>query len=158
MVDYNKRLEDEADDEGSGGRRGDLDFHDFLGTGPLREDLLPPDQLKRIIAEHRAQHETRVKKQKELRDNYKAVKEGKQSVNALREQRGSGLNSSYPPHPVLADKAQFSGIDKENNPNPADNIADTNEADRNELENQYRLQHQPAPKNQPKFNPKPQMP
>lgn len=157
MVDYNKRQDDEDDDdEGSGGSRGDLGFHDFLGTQSLREDLLPPDQLKRIYAEHRAQHETRVKKQKTLRDQYKAVKEGKQSVNGLREQRASALNGAYPPHPVLANKAQFSGIDKENNPNPADNIADTNEADRNELENQYRLQH--APKIQPKFNPKPQMP
>lgn len=156
MVDYKNSRENEEDHEGAGGQSGKVEFRDFLSTGPLREDLLPPDQLKRILSEHRSQHEGRVKKQKELREHYQAVKEGKMPVQTLRESQGSGLNSAYPPHPILADKAQFSGIDKEINPSPSENLADTNEADRNELENQYRLQY--APKIQPKFNPKPQMP
>lgn len=150
---YNKSQND--DESGtSGGQSGQMGFHDFLSEGPLREDLLPPDQIRRLLGEHRNQHEERVKKQKILRDDYKAVKNGNKSVQTLREGKGSGLNSAYPPHPILADKAQFSGIDKEVNPQPSENMADTNEADRNDLENQYRLQY--APKIQPKFNPKPQ--
>lgn len=150
---YNKSQNDDESGTG-GGQSGQMGFHDFLSTGPLREDLLPPDQIRRLLGEHRTQHEERVKKQKQSRDDYKAVKNGNKSVQTLREGKGSGLNSAYPPHPILADKAQFSGIDKEVNPQPTENMADTNEADRNDLENQYRLQY--APKIQPKFNPKPQ--
>jgi hypothetical protein len=157
MLENNSKGEYDDDDEGtgsSGGQSGHIEFHDFINPGAERDDLLPPDQIRRILAEHAAQHTERVQKQKNLRDDYKAVKQGKKSLQVLREGKGSGLNATYLPHPKLSLEAQFSGIDKEVSPNPSDNMADTNEADRNELENQYRLQH--APKFQPKFNPKPQ--
>lgn len=151
---YNKGQHDDEGTGESGGQSGQIEFRDFINPGASREDLLPPDQRKRLLSEHDAQHAERVKKQKIARDDYKAVKNGKKSVQSLREGRGSGLNSTYLPHPKLSQQAQFSGIDSKVSPNPADNVADTNEADRNDLENQYRLQH--APKFQPKFNPKPQ--
>ncbi|MBV9575449.1 MAG: hypothetical protein JO149_02365, partial [Gammaproteobacteria bacterium] len=67
----------------------------------------------------------------------------------------AGANSQYKTHPTLANKAQFSGIDKEENPLPNENVAETNEAHRNELELAYQLRY--APENAPKhtFNPKP---
>jgi hypothetical protein len=145
------------DDEGTGsggGQSGHIEFHDFINPSAQRDDLLPPDQIRRILAEHAAQHTERVQKQKNLRDDYKAVKQGKKSLQVLREGKGSGLNTAYKQHPKLSREAQFSGVDSKVSPNPSDNVADTNEADRNELENQYRLQH--APQFQPKFNPKPQ--
>lgn len=153
MVDkYNDNQDD--DQGGAGSQSGDMRFKDFLNPGALREDLLPPDQIKRLLSNHQRQHEERVKKQKNAREQYQAVKAGQLPLQTVREGKGSGMQSAYHPHPVLADKAQFSGVDKQINPQPSENIADTNEADRNELENQYRLQY--APQIQPKFNPKPQ--
>lgn len=151
-----KHVDPDAEDESSGtsGRSGDVEFRDFLNQTPLRDDLLPPDEKKRLLAAHREGHESRVKKQKERREHYKAVKAGHSPVSTLRESLGSGMNSNYRPHPLLSDKAQFSGVDAKVNPNPTDHLADTNENDRHELENEYRLRH--APQFTPKFNPKPQ--
>lgn len=149
MVD-NKENDDES---GAGGRSGEVKFRGFVGTESLRDDLLPPDEKRRLLAVHRDGHENRVKKQKELRDQRQQMKEGKIPLSQFRESRGNGMNSAYRAHPILSDKAQFSGIDPQVNVLPSDNIANTNEADRNELENQYRLTH--APEFTPKFNPKP---
>lgn len=154
MVKKHINPNEEEEGSGTGGRSGDIQFRDFLNPGALRDDLLPPDEKKRILSAHREGHEARVQKQKEKREQYKAVKEGKTPVSALRESLGSGMNSAYRAHPLLSDKAQFSGVDAQINPNPADHLADTNANDRDELENQYRLRH--APQITPKFNPKPQ--
>ncbi len=147
--------EDESESGGSGeqGQGGKIVFKDFLAPLPSREDLLP-DEKRRLLSQHDHLVEANVKKQKDKRSHYKALKEKKISLSAHREGLANGMQSQYRNHPVLSDKAQFSGIDRQVNPVSNENIADTNEANRNELENQYRLRH--APGMQPKFNPKPQ--
>ena len=145
---------DESDDDtGEGGKSGQIEFHDFLtGSERLRDDLLSPHEKKRLLGVHGSTHEGRVKNQKELREQRKEVKEGKVSLQSYR-QGLSNSKSNYHPHPILSDKAQFSGIDSQINAIPTENIADTNKENRNKLENQFRLRF--APENAPRFNPKP---
>lgn len=148
------KLDEEGDD--SSGQGSGIEFRDFVaGSGSKRDDQLPPDELKRILLIHSEAQEARVKKQKELRDQRKDLKAGKISLDAYRQGKQAGMSSQYPPHPALSDKAQFSGIDQQNNPVPTENNAQTNEANRNELELQYRLRHQPQ--HAQKFHPKPQL-
>lgn len=149
-----KNQDDIVDDDesGSGGKSGQIEFRDFIGTGEQRDDLLSYDEKKRLLAAHSNTHEGRVKKQKELRDERRQVKEGKVSRKAYYE--GLAANQSrYPAHPVLRDKAQFSGIDKQTTAIPNDSLTNTNDENKNELENSYRLRF--APQAAPKFNPKP---
>lgn len=144
----------------AGGQSGQIAFHDFLSdTKALRDDLLSPEERKRLLSVHKDTHELRVKKQKELRDYRHMLKnEGKASLQTYRQGMGGiggGINSEFKANPVLADKAQFAGIDRQVNALPTENAAEnTNEADRNELKNQLRhtLTHTPTPS----FNPKPQ--
>lgn len=157
----NQEIEDESGEggtsgtgEGAAGASGQIAFKDFLATERLREDLLP-EELRRLLSVHQDTHELNVKKQKDLREQRQAVKEGKINLQAYRNGLGGGgANSNYRPNPVLADKAQFSGIDRQVNQLPTDNAANTNEGDRDKLENEYRLRHALTP--QPSFNPKPQ--
>lgn len=146
-----------TDDEsgGNSGQGGKIEFRDFTGPGAQRDDNLPPDELKRMLAVHNDAHESRVKKQKELRDQRNDLKAGKVSLQDYRQGLASGMSSQYPAHPALSDKAQFSGVDRQNNPVPTENNAKTNDENRNELENKYQLRHQPQLAQ--KFNPKPQM-
>ena len=86
------------------------------------------------------------------------VKEGKITLEAYRKNRqgyGQGGESRYKNHPMLSDKAQFSGIDPQVNAVPNLNEAETNQDKRNELQYQYNLVFRPE--NAPKFNPKPIM-
>ncbi|VVC77283.1 hypothetical protein AQUSIP_26100 [Aquicella siphonis] len=150
-----------GDDEGtgsSGGQSGQIEFHDFLATGAnLRDDLLPFEEQKRLLSTHKDLHEAKVKQQKEKRDQYKDLKNGKVPLKAFREGlMASGLNAQYKANPILANKAQFSGIDRQVNALPTENLAETNQDKRDELLNElkYRLGYQPAPA----FNPKPHGP
>lgn len=155
-----KQTEDDSDqtgesgetgESGQGGQTGQIAFTDFLASGKhLREDLLP-DEIKRLLAQHNDVNEASVKKQKDKRDQYKALKEGLMKLRDFREKLGR-LNE-YRNHPILSNKAQFSGIDKQVNALPSEAELKTNDAPRNELENQYRLRY--APTAQPRFNPKP---
>lgn len=148
------RDEDERGTE-QGGAGGKIEFRDFLSTGEnKRDDLLSPEEKKRLLAVHQGEHEDRVKKQKELSEQRKALKDGKIPLQTYRQGLMAGMSSQYKVNPVLANKAQFSGIDRQVNALPNENIAETNEEKRNELENQYRLRY--APQSAPKFHPKPQ--
>lgn len=139
-------------ESGTGGKSGQIEFRDFLAThDQTRDDQLPFEEKKRLLAVHKDTHEMRVKKQKELRDQRQAVKEGKISLQTYRQERGGQEKGN---HPILANKAQFSGIDRKVTALPNENIAETNEDKRNELEYQYRLRY--APENAPRFHPKPQ--
>lgn len=141
-------------ESGQGGQSGQIAFRDFTAsTQHIREDMLP-DEIKRLLSTHDNLVEANVKKQKNKKDQYKALKEKKVSLAAHRQGLGNSANSQYRSHPVLNNKAQFSGVDRQVNALPNENVADTNEANRNELENQYRLRY--APGMQPTFNPKPQ--
>jgi hypothetical protein len=146
--------DDESGESGSGSSGSAIEFHDFLAPGDgLREDLLP-DEIRRLLSIHESVNKENVKKQKEKKEQYKNLKEGKQSLDQYRnEQAENGMNADKPAHPILSQAAQFSGIDSQVNPVINENNADTNQANREELELQYRLRNRPE--NAPRFNPKP---
>lgn len=161
--DYKKKIiidTDESDDSGSGesgkgGKSGQIEFKEFIGGERLRDDLLTGDEKRRLLTVHEMAHETAVKQQRATREQRKALKEGKISLNAYREGVSAGKQSEYKSHPVLSDKAQFSGIDRQVNALPNENVAETNQDLRNELQYKYNLVHRPE--NAPRFNPKPLM-
>ena len=104
---------------------------------------------------HKDVHALEVKKQKALQEERKALKEGKINLQTYRQGlQGGGMHSQYKVNPILANKAQFSGIDRQVNALPTENIAETNEGQRNELEHEYRLRF--APSMTPSFHPKPE--
>ena len=106
---------------------------------------------------HGDTHELCVKKQKVLRDQYHQLKNGQITLQTYKQEvmgASMGSSSQYQAHPALKDKPQFSGMDNKVNTLPSENIAETNNDKRNELDYQYRLRHQPQ--NAQKFNPKPQ--
>ena len=153
---YHGRINGEEEgDTGEGGQEGSIAFSDFISGGDDgRDDQLSPGEEKRLLIVHKETHEDRVKKQKSLREERKALKEGKIPLATFRQGLGAGMQSQYKVNPILANKAQFSGIDKQIIAIPSENIAETNQENRAELENQYRLRY--APENAPRFNPKPQ--
>jgi len=142
---------------GQGGKSGEIEFHDFLQPAPQRDDFLPANQEKPLLREADRLHREHVKKEKAKRENYKALKTGRIAEQAFRQGlRGGTGRSLYQAHPILSNKAQFSGItDVTVTPDPTNNKnTDTaNEADRNELENQYRLRlgYEPRPKSTPQL-------
>ena len=141
-------------EEGQGGKSGQIEFKDFLAAGdPKRDDLLSSDERKRLLIIHKESHEYRVKKQKSLREERAALKEGKIALANYRQQM-SGMGTPYKVNPILANKAQFSGIDRQVQLLPNEHVADTNPGQREELEYRYRLTNQPS--YMPHFNPKPQ--
>lgn len=147
------RDEDE-DESGSGTKSGSLDFKDFLGSDQYsRDDLLSSEDIKRLLSAHQDMNAANVQKQKEKKDQYKALKEGKVGLDQFRRE-AHGAQSSYQAHPALADKAQFSGTDSQVQVLPSEHTAETNEADANRLDNEYQLRY--SLQNTPKFNPKPQ--
>lgn len=147
-----KHIDTSDDDSGQGGKSGQIEFADFISTGvEKRDDMLTPEDKKRLLGSHAGTHEERVKKQKTLREERKKLKEGKVSKKDY--QAGMAkAQSQFQAHPVLSDKAQFSGIDQQVNSLPTENVAETNNENRHTLENQYQLRH--APNNAPQFNPK----
>lgn len=150
----NKRKNEDTDEGGSGRQGSDIQYREFAGLDSRREDQLPPDELKRLLSIHQDAQEARVKKQKELRDMRKAQKEGKKAGKEYGQGLSAGMQSQYPPHPILNEKLR--GADPQVNPNPNDNLVQTNEANRDELQHKYQLRHQPQLANRPKFNPTPQ--
>lgn len=148
--------DDDDSDSGSTGQGGSkIDFHDFTAPSRDRDDNLPPDELKRLLAAHNDAQESRVQKQKDAINERKKLREGKNTLKNYREGLSSGMQSQYPPHPILSEK--FRGADPQINPNPSENISQANEADRNELQHEYQLRHQPDLVPRQKFNPKPQI-
>lgn len=142
---------------GTGGQGGKIAFRDFLATGEnLRDDLLPFEERKRLLATHKDINEVKVKQQKEKRDHYKDLKNGKIALNTFRGLMGKGMSSQFKPNPILANQAQFSGIDKQVTGLPNENLAETNQDKRDELLNElrYRLGYEARPS----FNPKPHGP
>jgi hypothetical protein len=154
IINKNNEQSDE-DASGGGGKGGTVAFREFIaGEGPLRDDL-STDEKKRLLAVHRDTHRAGVLKQKELRQQRQAIKEGR--IPAHQRGLGSGGGSFHVAHPILRDKAQFSGVDRQVHPEPTEHSAETNQEKRDELEYQYRLRYAPenAPKHKPLFNPKP---
>ena len=163
----NSRIDKETDsstDSGSdtgtssGGQGGGIDFVDFTSTSVhTRDDLLSPEEKKRLLSTHKDINEVKVKQQKEKRDHYKDLKNGKISLLAHRAGLAAqNIIAKFKANPILANKAQFSGIDKTVSTLPNEALAETNEDKRNELQNE--LRHQLGYQNTPKFNPKPRGP
>jgi hypothetical protein len=150
---------DTGTDTGSGGvQGGGIEFVDFTSTFiQTRDDLLSPAEKKRLLATHKDLNEIKVKQQKEKREHYKDLKNGKVSLQSHRAGMGANsLNSQFKTNPILANKAQFSGIDKTVSVLPNELIADTNQDKQDELVNE--LRNQLGYQSTPKFNPKPRGP
>ena len=142
---------------GQGGVAGEIRFRykDAMSIDP-RDDALPPLEVNRLLAVHKDLHKAYIDKQKQTRKERKQLKEGRASLTSREglvvraRGTGGGRYSPYKKHPI-SNRAQFSGIDRQISTLPTENLAETNEAKRNELENRYQLRYQ----NAPKFNPKP---
>ncbi len=149
---------EEGGESGEGGKSGSIEFHDFLSTGEnIRDDMLSRDEIRRLLSTHKDSNELRVKSQKDKRDDYKKLKEGKMALQVFRETHGIGAGrSAFRANPALRDKAQFSGVDRQVNALPTENMADTNQEKKDELLNE--LRHRLGYAATPKFNPKPQGP
>lgn len=151
--------EGDSTESGSQGQGGDIEFRDFITSqSQTRDDLLPPAEKQRLLAVHKEIHELRVKKQKEMRELRQDIKEGKKQARGWNHglMGGGGATGSYKPNPKLADKAQFSGVDKQVIALPSDNMAVTNEEkrDEHELQFQHQLQLRYTPDNTPRLTPK----
>lgn len=150
--------DDETDGEtgsssSGGSRSGQIEFKEFVAkTVPLREDLMPPEERKRLLIVHGQINEASVKKQKARREEYKALKEGRMDLHAFRQAGLSG--GGVKPH-FLADKRQFSGADKQVNPLGTEHVSETNNDKKNELHYRLELQNRPefVPRSAPKPNP-----
>lgn len=160
-MNYKDHQDQNDESGGNSGQSGQIEFAEFLGTGgPSRDDLLSPQEIKRLQSQHEALHKDYVKKQKELRSERQAAKDNKSAHRATHTpgqglSGGSGEMSLYKPNPIL-DCAQFSGAtDKKVNPSAANNEANTNEEQRADIELQYKLQNQPRYTPKPGFNPRP---
>lgn len=155
----NKDLNEDDAEGGASGDASGIEFRDFVTPSTdWRDDQLPFDEKKRLLIVHQDIHELKVKAQKDKRDQYKELKQGKMALQDFR--NALGASAQYKANPILANKAQFSGIDRQVNQLPNENVADTNPEKRDELRNELRneltnrLQHQAKPS----FNPKPRGP
>lgn len=157
-MNINRKFTDIHEEEGDvgggqqsgGGAGGEIRFHykDMYST-VLRDDTLPPHELKHLLMIHQDLHKDRVNKQKMTRKERAALKEGRLHHTAQNRALGvGGGTSKYRQHPI-SHKAQFSGMDKQTSILPHDFDAETNLDRQNELEHRFVLQ------NMPKFNPKP---
>jgi hypothetical protein len=158
--------EDEKDDqdgqvgsgeEGKGGQTGGgqtgkihFRFRDAASLPP-RDDVLPPNEIKRLLIIHNDIHKNYVDKQKQTRKERAALKKGKKHLMGHQQIRGThgGGASKYKKHPI-SNKAQFSGIDKQIIGIPTEFSAETN------LEMQEKLENRFVNRQVPRFHPKPQ--
>ena len=137
---------------GRGGKSGDVGGP-RIQTEISRDDLLAPSEIRRLLKNHGEIHKGLVDKQKIARQDRVALKEGRKTLNQMRQMglgQGSG-SSPFKKHPI-SDRAQFSGsTDNQISFDPRKNDADTNAEARNENELKHSLRFQP----QRTFNPKP---
>lgn len=149
--DQNEEDSGTSGEEGQGGVGGKIHFRykDAASLEP-RDDMLPPTEIQRLLRLHGEIHKARVDKQKAIRKERKALKEGKLRILTTAQQGYGGVrySSQYKTHPI-SHKAQFSGIDKQITGIPTEFDAETNLEMREQLENRF------VHRNIPKFNPKP---
>jgi hypothetical protein len=157
LEDENQGDDGDESSGSQGGRSGQVEFHDFLSPGGSREDLLSYDEKKHLLLIHKDGNEIRLKKAKDLIADRLKIKEkvGKflHSVYEYGKSFAQGAHNQYKPNPALHDKAQFSGVDKQVSPDSTINDAITNEAERQEPENEYRKRF--TPELTPHFRPTP---
>jgi len=142
---------------GQGGAAGEIRFRykDAMSIDP-RDDALSPTEAKRLLAVHHDLHKSYIDKQRQTRKERKQLKEGRASLTARQDVAAragrSGRYSPYKKHPI-SNRAQFSGVDRQISALPTENLAETNEQKKNELQN--KLQNRLTYQNAPRFNPKP---
>ncbi len=151
-----KRPREEGDDDSQGGKTGRVEFSGVLTglTDQRRDDAVPlsEPEIRQLLVEHEKRHAEQVEKQREEQK----ARELQQKDPSKKEEYslgqgglgyGGGADSGFPPHPVLAEAAQFSGMDKQVTAAPADHKAETNAEIQQELANRlqlgFKLQHQP---------------
>ena len=154
---WNLTEEDESGDSGHSGGSG-VEFRFDISPGERRDDLLSSKE-KHLLKIHHDLHYDLVKKQKIERKNRNEIKEGKRPAVANNYSVGNsgyGMNQGGKPHP-LSQKAYFSGIDKQVIGLQSENLANTNEGEKEELKarEELKLQNRFQHKNVPKFNPTP---
>ena len=116
-IDANEWKPDEDDERGESGHVGGsgVEFRFDISPGEIRDDLLSPEELKRLLKVHHDLHYDLVKKQKIERKNRNEIKEGKRPAVAnngyTTGNAGFGMNQGKQ-HPI-SKKAYFSGIDKQ---------------------------------------------
>ncbi len=145
----------EEDKGGKGGKAGDIEFHLFIPAS--RDDTLPPTEMARLLHKHGELHKVQVDTQKATRKEREKIKNDPKSTAGYDSLglRNGGTDSAYKTHP-LSNHAQFSGAtDKKVTGVPSDNLAQTNENEKQELVEKLDLRFQHQHKNTPKFSPKP---
>lgn len=141
---------DDGDEGESGGEGSAIAFQEFIGTGPLRDDLLTGEELKRLQTVHASENEVHVRKAKDEMAVRKQLKEGKVSLDTYRQNQAlRGTSSQYKSHPALAN---MSGRDPKVSNDPNLNNAETN-TDKKQLVLSYDLRHTHQLKQQPGFVP-----
>lgn len=154
-------INQDDDEGGSDGKQGNIEFR-FVDERlkPTRDDLLPPNEIKRLHNVLKDVHKGHVDKQKRTRDERKTLKNGKYVAPQQGRSLGGGGSASHrhSNHPLLSKKAQFDGIDKQVVGIPALNEADTNPDLKAELENRLENRLQNRLQNTPQFNPRPRFP
>lgn len=165
MADFDHNQQDDESGTGSssGDQTGKVKFRNFIGTGgENRDDLLSADEKRHLLMLHQDLSEAKIKQQKEKRQQYQDLKNGKTTLRHFRDGLvNAGKQAFYRVFPALANKAQFSGsTDSKVTPNPDQFIAETNQDKRNELKYQPQLtpQNQLRPNYMPKFDPRPRGP
>jgi len=151
----------ESGDTGQGGVTGAVHFRYQDSLATRRDDALPPTEIRRLLTIHQDLHKEFVNKQKLTRKERKALKEGPRTLDSRqgygsRYGHGAGRVSPYKQHPITS-KAQFSGMDRQVIGLPNENLQNTNDDKRNELENrlEHRLENRNELRAAPKFNPVP---
>jgi hypothetical protein len=141
---------------GTGGQTGAVEFRYKDAMSTRRDDVLPPNEIRRLQIVHKDIHKERVKKQMLSRKDRAARLAGNPAVRQPAQYQvgyggSGGALSRYKKHPVtdkmrgMADP-QVIGV-----PNLSDATTNADLKDRleNQLQNRHRYQ------NVPKFNPRP---
>jgi hypothetical protein len=160
LFDYIEKNSDEEEGGSSaGGQAGEIEFryHDAMSVAK-RDDLLPPNEIKRLLIVQKDLNKIRVDGARDERAARAARKKGEYVVPTVAQQLGrggsGGGSSPHKKHPI-SDKAQFSG-DKKVIGIPSATNAKTNEDQKDQLENKNELKNRYQ--NTPKFNPRPRPP
>ena len=141
--------EDDSTSAGTAGQSGARYKDPFAGE--TRDDLLSPQEIRRLKSVHKDLHKTRVQKQKSLMEERAVLKTVSKVANRQKGLANSmGGSAKYKTHPI---SAKFRG-DKQVNPAPSHNESVTNVEEKEAQENRNENKH----RNTPKFNPRPRFP
>lgn len=143
-------FDDEDSGSGTGGKSGQVEFRDFLSSNESRENLSPHEK-KMLLAAHEATNKASIDKQRERKNSLEAVKANKISLEAFRQE--GGQQDAQMSHPLLKDKAQFSGMD--NQVDPTQDNGKANDNKRAELKYNHDKQNRKeyTPSNTPRPSP-----